>query len=939
MAEQNPIRYQDLILPDDSIEKLIGQLEQLQTAYSGMAESVRSQAAQVAASLRSVSGATEQGRSATRNASQEADRLAKAYRDLEFAQSDTAKRIQELKNLRNEENRMTKLQIQLNRSAEGSYNQLSAQYSLNKMAINNLTKAERENDPAAKKLIEDTKAIYEEMKRMQEATGKFQLNVGNYEGAINNAIGANSRWFTSIQQLGALFEGGFASGVKLAGQTVVGFGKQLLALLANPVVATIAAITAAFMALAKGISSSEENTNALMRILAPFERILTGVVSVLQTAAEWILKGVEGFEKLAMGASRLAEKLPIVGSKIRDVNNALAENIELTRRKQILEQAERSNSVEQARLESEVARIRNEAAKTNDAWKKEFLLSNAIALENRIMLNEIRLAKEDLAIKQARAEQAKNDKKANDELAQARVRLYNANTRFYQGTMRMESQLASLRKKNESSGGGGGGKATVDTSAVDAANRQLEEQRKIEDARIALEEDALKRERMMIITSYDRKIEDAKRQYGEETELAVLYEQEKQMKLADLVEKGAQKELDERKKAADRQQKAVEDAKRRQEQAVREGEERIAKQYDLDMSYAELEKNENDKTRMRLEAEKKRMEALLALYEKDGEKLTDVEVQTIRNSIALVNQELQKNKGKKDLWDVLGFKLDNDQKEAINQSLEFAKESLSQFMQAYVDAANEKRQLADEEIDRTRSVLEAEIEARANGYANEVETARKEYENAKKQQRKAIEEQRRAQQAQEAIDTASQVSSLITATANIWKAMTGTGPWGIALAIASTALMWGSFAASKVKAHEMAGNGTESYGEGTVQLLEGGSHQSGNDIDLGRKPDGTRRRAEGGEFFAVINKRNSRRYRSVIPDVINSLNEGTFAEKYMNAYDGGAISVQAVQHGQDLTRLSDDVHSIREQGERNTYVDGHGRTVMIYKNVRRIISN
>ena len=62
MAEQNPIRYQDLILPDDSIEKLIGQLEELQQSYTNMANTIKSQSQQVAESLRQVSGATEQGR-------------------------------------------------------------------------------------------------------------------------------------------------------------------------------------------------------------------------------------------------------------------------------------------------------------------------------------------------------------------------------------------------------------------------------------------------------------------------------------------------------------------------------------------------------------------------------------------------------------------------------------------------------------------------------------------------------------------------------------------------------------------------------------------------------------------------------------------------------------------------------------------------------------
>ena len=195
MAEQNPIRYSDLISPDDSIEKLIGQLEQLNEAYTGMATSVRSQAASVAASIKNVSGATAQGQQATRNASLEADKLAKAYQNLAFARSETARKIQELKMAQQEENRITKLQILLNNSEEGSYAHLSAQYSLNKMQLNQLTAAERENLPNAKKLEEETRKIYEEMKRLQEATGKYSLNVGNYTNSITQAIGINTKWY------------------------------------------------------------------------------------------------------------------------------------------------------------------------------------------------------------------------------------------------------------------------------------------------------------------------------------------------------------------------------------------------------------------------------------------------------------------------------------------------------------------------------------------------------------------------------------------------------------------------------------------------------------------------------------------------------------------------------------------------------------------------
>jgi hypothetical protein len=189
---------------------------------------------------------------------------------------------------------------------------------------------------------------------------------------------------------------------------------------------------------------------------------------------------------------------------------------------------------------------------------------------------------------------------------------------------------------------------------------------------------------------------------------------------------------------------------------------------------------------------------------------------------------------------------------------------------------------------------------------------------------KALKEQQKAQKAQELVNTIQQASNLVSASALIWAQL------GFPWAIPAIAVMWGSFAAAKIKAAQVT---KESYGEGTVELLEGGSHQSGNDIDLGTKADGTRRRAEGGEFFAVINKRNSRKFRRVIPDVIRSLNDGSFTTKYMGAYDGASL-VFNVQN-KDLKGLSEDVREIRERAQHKTYVDASGKTVIQYKNLKR----
>ena len=204
---------------------------------------------------------------------------------------------------------------------------------------------------------------------------------------------------------------------------------------------------------------------------------------------------------------------------------------------------------------------------------------------------------------------------------------------------------------------------------------------------------------------------------------------------------------------------------------------------------------------------------------------------------------------------------------------------------------------------------------------------------ARKNRKEALAEQERASKAQVALDTITQASSLVTASANLWKLFSPLSPIA---AIAAIATMWASFGAAKIRAAQVAKQ--EQYGEGTVELLQGGSHASGHDIDLGTKPDGTRRRAEGGEYFAVINKRNSRRYRSLIPDVINSLNDGTFAQRYQRA--GATLAGLTLMGGHaDISGIEKNVEAIRRQGDEMRFVDGAGNTIIKYKNLTRKIKS
>ena len=350
-----------------------------------------------------------------------------------------------------------------------------------------------------------------------------------------------------------------------------------------------------------------------------------------------------------------------------------------------------------------------------------------------------------------------------------------------------------------------------------------------------------------------------------------------------------------------------------------------------------LDKNERQKTLFRLAQEKRRLEDVLKLNETATKKMTEDEIKAIKATIEGIEKETARL-GYRNLFEVFGLSLDSGQQDALNTALNSVKDSLSEIADAWLSAADAAVAAADKQVDAAQKVLDAQIEARNQGYANDVETAQKELALAQKNREAALKDQQRAQRAQALMDSATQASSLVTASANIWKAFSGGGPIGIAAAIAAMAVMWGSFAAAKLKAAQV--TKSEQYGEGTVELLEGGSHASGNDIDLGVKRDGTRRRAEGGEFFAVINKRSSRRFRGVIPDVINSLNDGSFADRYRRAnasLSGAAVGM--VVAGTDVSNLERDVAAIRRQGDETRTIDQMGNVVIRYKNLTRKIKS
>lgn len=1159
----NPIKYSDLVSPDDSITKLINQLDQLSDAYMNTLKNIKSEAITVKAALEGVSGATENGRKTIRGASNDTDKLTRAARDLAFAESENAKRLAELKQAQKEANELNKLTTRLNQSAEGSYNRLSAQYSINKIYLNNMTVEEREATEEGRKLVAETKAIYEEMKRLQEATGKTSLNVGNYSDA---AKGLTTQIENQTKQLALLrLEGkqGTAEYQQLSKETAI--LKDAVAD-ATAEIKNMASDTSdldAVLGLAAGASggfaaytgamelfgAESEDVQEAQKKLQAAIAITTGVQAIQNAVQKQsaLMLGISRLQMAALSKAQVYNRLvTIQGTKatLAAIIAQKAFNLIAAANPYVLLALALVTVVGALVLfASNTDKSAKNQQKLNEAQKVwlDYLETEATEM-NRVSNERVAQLNRELNIAKARNASLSETRKIEDEILAERIKAHNKSVGFYgQELDDLEANRAKLKQLNDmlvqlnNAKARGDKKVYIDVDldgkidkvkveeaieavqgqidntgrAVDiavnlktegadldaerkiqAAQRQQENRnnakaetdilRKAEDARITLIKDSFDQQRAQRQAANARAIVDIQLQLRTETNLTikarkalndqiVLLREQLAVDMVDianqqraaelsaqratqdaqiaLMAEGAEKQreqlrveyerqiqdittrletergltetqvtellnqqlllqqlyaksldelndqitIDQMQAAADRtqlqldaaregsqeeinlriqllqQQRAIELAQNRQlAEDVRQSEADINAKYDaevlkqttelnqqralmlfdqtqaLEASEFDLIRNsEERKTRFRLAQEKARLQKILELNKAAGVKMTDVEVKTIENTIAKIDQEIEKSKSDErgnDIYGLFGLNLDDDQKEAISTSVSFAIEQLNSFLDAKVQAADAAVSAADKEVDASQRRLDAELEARANGYANNVAMAQKELDQAKKNQEKALKEQQKAQKAQQAIQTIQQIGNLVTASALIWSQL------GFPFAIPAIAVMWGSFAASKIKAAQLSksanAGGSESYGDGTVEMLAGGSHQSGDDVDLGTKPDGTRRRAEGGEFFAVINKRNSRRFRRIIPDVINSLNRGTFPQKYLNAYNTDGVNVTVQQNNApDLQDLKDDVREIKEQNRRRRYTDGNGNVIEIYKNLTRKIKN
>lgn len=360
-----------------------------------------------------------------------------------------------------------------------------------------------------------------------------------------------------------------------------------------------------------------------------------------------------------------------------------------------------------------------------------------------------------------------------------------------------------------------------------------------------------------------------------------------------------------------------------------------------------IKHNENQITIFKLKAEQDRWKQMVKLAKEGAINWSDAQLKEAEATIKKLQRQIDeagnfmnliKDKGFGGaLLTKLGF--DDDQIAALSEATNIVLENIKAIADAEVEAAEAAVAAAEKRVEAAQSAYDAEVEGRNNGYANNVATAKKELQQEKKnqaQKQKLLEE---AQRRQEAINSVIQASSLITASANLWSSFSSIPIVGPALAIAAIAAMWTSFAVAKIKAAQVTKAASQEYGEGGFEILEGGSHASGNDIDLQTKNSkGKNMRAEGGEAMAIINRRSTRRYRRMLPALVDSINKGTFEEKFSRAFETGEQLSQNVTYQQqivDLSQLEEDVKALKRNSEHQYYAMPDGSYIEKKRNVLR----
>lgn len=972
--------------------------------------------------------------------------LERAKRKLAAAQSAENEQIK-LYNLQaHEANEVARLNAIVASNAEGSYNRLSAQYALNKIQLNKLSAEERSATQAGQELEKQTYEIYQQMIKLQEATGNHKLSVGNYKKAwdglgmsVNQivreipsaAISINTFFLAISNNIPILIDE--MDKLRRVNAKLIAQGDPAISVTKRVVKALINWRTGVVLALAalamfgdeiidwvgslfkanKTLMTTAEMIDEISKKLSQGDSFGDAYVSLKKLSDEYskltsqkdklkfIKDNQRAFEDLGIAINNTNEadaalvnytpkvlealkaraKAAAAESLAKEAyQKALSKEIEYLKaqkggpktsfgtfiRQGIVSEAD-PNAAE--RLPEEVYKerlklIREEKEALYDLGDSYYDMSAGFAETQKEILSGI-------GLKLFEGGDKKKDRKpALRDTEDTLESLSLAATKAYQESItELEKEEIAKRRKQ-----------TLEAYNVEVAdlNKKYNKIQRIldgQDERYKKLTDEQKEQALKAQDDILKALENI--QSKSKVDLSNLTYAEQEHALSNLLattelqaqaaKQGSEDEirlrlrlLEIERQIAIARNKQLPPSEQQSESDINAGfnKQRTGIVTDYNMStfdqqqaldeaeFNAVKRTEDEITKFKLQQERDRWVQQIALAKAGALDWSDAQIKAAEATVTGIDRKLAElddfiakvgDRGVSGaILSNLGF--DNKAISAFDSAVDTVISNLQEIAQAEVDLAQAAVDAAEERVDAAQSAYEAELEARNNGYANSVASARRELQQEKKRQQEKQKLLEEAQRRQEAINTVVQSSSLITASAQIWSSMSGVPIIGPALAIAAIAAMWTSFAAAKIKARQVTAS-SEEYGEGGLEVLEGGSHASGHDIDLGVKNRRKKRmKAEGGEALAIINKRSTAKYKKVLPDVIESLNKGIFEEKYVKAFSqADNMSLSVYNDAPDLSKLESGVSEIVKQNRKKYVVRPDGSLIEIDGSTVRVI--
>ena len=218
----------------------------------------------------------------------------------------------------------------------------------------------------------------------------------------------------------------------------------------------------------------------------------------------------------------MIEKLPIVGDKMKEVNDRNREAIELERERQAIVKQERVNEIQNAKDALSVAELRVKA-KDKELYTAEQRLAfikEANRLEEEQSQRNVEIAERKLEALRIESSWAENNAEANAKLAKLEAEVYNARREYFDRTQRLkQNEMTLINEVNAER------KAEVDAAKQAAEqmkairNAEIAEIRKAEDEMLKLVKDDREQQTRLIKLQYNRQIEDLKKKLTDEKNL------------------------------------------------------------------------------------------------------------------------------------------------------------------------------------------------------------------------------------------------------------------------------------------------------------------------------------------------------------------------------------------------------------------------------------